>query len=101
MSNEQEDVAVRANEASVTMATARVQYSAAVDAMAELELERSKLVGPGWNTSRMMSLAQKALPLVMKYGSVLAGGGGLAAMFADPGAFAGLLSGITSVFSGG
>ncbi len=76
--------------AAATMANAREQYESAVNAMGQLELERRKLTGPDWDTNRVVNLAKQTLPIV----TAIVGGGGLAALLADPGAFKSLLTGI-------
>lgn len=90
------------DDATVAMAMASEKYEGAVKAMKALEGKRAELVGgASWDTTRMKGVAQKLLPLVMKYGSVMAGGGGLAALVSDPGAFKGLLTSLTGVLGGG
>lgn len=87
--------------ATSAMVDAREQYESAVNAMGQLELEREKLTGGSdWNTSRMMDLAKQAWPIALKFGSAVAGGGGIAALLADPGAFESLRTSIAGIFGG-
>lgn len=95
------DTNEKIDDATLSMMKAREQYELAIASMKDLEAERSKIVGAPWDTGRMMGIAQKAMPLIVKYGSVLVGGGGLAALMSDPGAFKGLLANLTGFLGGG
>lgn len=96
--NEAKGTTTTINAASVSMANAREKYELAVQAMALLEAERRLLIGPDWNVNRTVGMIQKYLPIVAKYAAIIASGGGLTALVADPGAFKSLLEGIAGIF---
>lgn len=86
--------------AAEAMMEARTLYEQAVEAMKLLEAQRGMLVGTPFNTSKAMGMVQRLLPKVLKIGGMFAGGGGITALMADPGAFAGIISKLGGLFGG-
>lgn len=94
-------VETQIHKASVTMADARKQYGDAVEAMKLLEAEKSLLVGPPWDADHLTSTVKKFAPTVLKWGSVIAGSGGIASALSGPDGIRTLLGTITSALGMG
>ncbi len=97
MADAQNDIVAQITGATQAMEAARDMYTSALTAMTDLEASRSKLVGSGPTATRVTGLLQKYGPALLKFGTAIAGGGGITALMADPGAFAGILSNLGSV----
>lgn len=88
-------------DAQAALQLANIKYAEAKVWMAEIEAERRKFLGTtNISKGEIVSMIRKLLPMAAKYAGMAVGGGGLAALIADKGAFKGIIEGITGIFGG-